>query len=75
MITERGWLKCILLKPTLRAWFTRMEASQLLQCIITEKQFIQINTFFDEENKKAHNSQIIWAKENLKLSQGGPIQR
>ena len=27
---------------------------------------------YDETEKRAHNSQIVRAKENLKLSQGGP---
>ena len=44
-----------------------------MQYIITEKQSNQINT--DETNERAHDSQIVRAKENLKLSHSGPGQR
>ena len=37
-----------------------------MQCIITEKQ-IKL-THYDGTKKRAHVSQILWAKENLKLS-------
>ena len=30
---------------------------------------------YDETKKRAHNSQKVRAKENLKLSHGGPSQR
>ena len=30
---------------------------------------------YDDTKEKAHDSQIVRAKENLKLSQGGPNQR
>ena len=51
-----------------------MEASQLMQCIITEKQSNQL-THYDDTKKRAHYSQIVRAKENIKLSYGGPSQR
>ena len=41
-----------------------MEVFKLLQCIITEKQSIKL-TYSDETKKKAHDSQIEWAKEML----------
>ena len=41
-----------------------------MQCIITEKQSNQINTL-----TKAHDSQTVKAKENLKLRYSGPSQR
>ena len=40
-----------------------------MQCIITEKQSNQIN------KERAHGSQIVGAKENLKLSYVGSSQR
>ena len=45
-----------------------------MQCFITGKQSDQI-THYDETKKMAHDSQIVRAKENLKLSHGGPSQR
>ena len=33
------------------------------------------NTNYDGTKKRAHDSQIAWAKENLKLSHGGPSQK
>ena len=42
-----------------------------MQCIITEK--IKL-THYDETKKMAHGPQIVRAKENLKLSYGGPSQ-
>ena len=51
------------------------KASKVMQCIITEKQYNQIITLHDETKKRAPNSQIVGAKENLKLSYGGPIRR
>ena len=45
-----------------------------MQCIIIEKQSNQI-THFDDTKKRAHDSQIVRAEENLKLSYGGPSQR
>ena len=50
-----------------------MEASQLLQCISIEKQSNQTN--FDETKKRANDSQIVRAKENLKLSHSGSSYR
>ena len=47
-----------------------MDAS--LQCIITEKQSNQINTLWWYKEK---DSQIVRAKENLKLSYGGHSQK
>ena len=41
-----------------------------MQCIIMEKHSNQIN-HHDETKKRAHDSQIVRAKENLKLSHGG----
>ena len=32
-------------------------------------------THYDETKKRAHDSQIVRAKEDLKLSYGGPSQR
>ena len=46
-----------------------MEASLLIQCIITEKL-----THYDDTKKMDHGSKIVRAKENLKLSYGGPSQ-
>ena len=48
-----------------------------MQCIITEKQSNQIilSTHYEDIKKRAHDSQIGRAKENLKLSYGGPSQR
>ena len=43
-----------------------------LQRILTEK--IKLN-HYDETTKRTHDSQIVRAKENLKLSHGGPSQR
>ena len=57
-----------------------MDDSYLLQCITIEKQYNQINTLSiamyhiiklthcDETQQSAHDSQLIRAKENLKLS-------
>ena len=50
------------------------EAIKLMQCIIMEKHSNQI-THHDETKKRAHNSQIDRAKENLKLSHGGSSYR
>ena len=44
-----------------------------LPSIISEKQSIK-STHFDETKKRAHDSEIVRAKENLKLSYGGPGQ-
>ena len=40
-----------------------------MQCIIMENTLIKL-TLHDETKKKAHKSQIVRAKENLKLSHG-----
>ena len=45
-----------------------------MQCIIMEKYSNQI-THHDETKKRADNSQIVTAKENLKLSHSGPRYR
>ena len=45
-----------------------------MQCIITEKQSNQINSY-DDTKKRAYGSQIVRAKENLQLSYGGSSQR
>ena len=45
-----------------------------MHCIIIEKQSNQINRY-DDTKKRAHDSQVVRAKENLKLSDGGPSQR
>ena len=42
-----------------------------MQCIIMENTLIKL-TLHDETKKRAHDSQIVRAKENLKLSHGGP---
>ena len=41
-----------------------------MQCIIMEKHSNKL-TYHDETKKGAHGSQIVRAKENLKLSHGG----
>ena len=47
-----------------------------MQCIITEIQSNQIkSTHYDESKKRAHDSHIVRAKENIKLSYSGPSQR
>ena len=52
----------------------RMEAIQLMQCIIMENTLIKL-TLHDETKKRAHDSQIVRAKENLKLSHSGSSYR
>ena len=41
-----------------------------MQCIIMENTLIKL-TLHDETKKRAHDSQIVRAKENLKLSHSG----
>ena len=41
-----------------------------MQCIITENTLIKL-TLHNETKKRAHDSQIVRAKENLELSHGG----
>ena len=41
-----------------------------MQCIVMENTLIKL-TLHDETKKRAHDSQIVRAKENLKLSHGG----
>ena len=41
-----------------------------MQCIIMENTLIKL-TLHDETKKRAYDSQIVRAKENLKLSHGG----
>ena len=45
-----------------------------MQCIIMENTLIKL-TLHDETKKRAHDSQIVRAKENLKLSHGGSSHR
>ena len=45
-----------------------------MQCIISENNQIKL-THYDDTKKRANDSQIVRAKENLKLSYGGPSQR
>ena len=45
-----------------------------MQCIIMENTLIKL-IFHDETKKRAHDSQIVRAKENLKLSHGGSSYR
>ena len=45
-----------------------------MQCIIMEKTLIKL-TLHDETKKKARDSQIVRAKENLKLNHGGSSYR
>ena len=45
-----------------------------MQCIIMENTLIKL-TLHDETKKMAHDSQIVRAKENPKLSQGGSSYR
>ena len=47
-----------------------MEAILLMQCIIMENTLIKL-TLHDETKKRAYDSQIVRAKENLKLSHDG----
>ena len=42
-----------------------------MQCIIMEKTLIKL-TLHDETMKRAHDSQIVRAKENLKFATVGP---
>ena len=43
-----------------------------MQCIVMENTLIKL-TLHDETKKRAHDSQIVRAKENLKLSHGKKI--
>ena len=52
----------------------RMEAIYLMQCISMENTLIKLLNH-DETKKRAHDSQIVRAKENLKLSHGGSSYR
>ena len=65
-----------------------MEACELMQCTITEKQSNEINTLHDETKKTvlgisdpiniytgSELALIVRAEESLKLSHSGPIQR
>ena len=45
-----------------------------MQCIIMENTLIKL-TLHDETKKMAHDSQIVRAKDNLKLSHGGSSYR
>ena len=45
-----------------------------MQCIIMEKTLTKL-TLHDETKKRAQDSQIVRAKENLKLSHGGSSYR
>ena len=45
-----------------------------MQCIVMENALIKL-TLHDETKKRAHDSQIVRAKENLKLSHGGSSYR
>ena len=45
-----------------------------MQCIIMENTLIKL-LHHDETKKRAHDSQIVRAKENLKLSHGGSSYR
>ena len=47
-----------------------MEDSLLLQCIIIEEQYNQVNAPL-RNRKRAHDSQIARTKENLKFSHDG----
>ena len=40
-----------------------------------QRETIKSLTHYDDSKKRAHDSQIVRAKENLKLSYGGPSQR
>ena len=51
-----------------------MEDIKLMQCIIMENTLIKL-TLHDETKKSSHDSQIVRAKENLKLSHGGSSYR
>ena len=54
----------------------RIEASQCMQCVITEKQSNQINIpYHDETKKRAIASQTVRTKESLQLSHGRLSQR
>ena len=47
-----------------KKYLARTEASLLMQCIITENNQIKL-TEYDETKKRAHDSQIVRAKETL----------
>ena len=57
-----------------KKYSARMEAIKLMQCIIMENTLIKL-TLHDETEKRAHDSQLVRAKENLKLSHGGSSYR
>ena len=42
---------------------------------LTNVMYYQIKLTHDDTKKRAHDSQIVRVKENLKLSYGGPRQR
>ena len=46
-----------------------------MQCIVSQRNNQIKLTHYDDTKKKTHDSQIVRAKENLKLSYGGPSQR
>ena len=51
-----------------------MEAIELMQYTIMENTLIKL-THHDETKKRAYDSQIVRAKENLKLTHGGSSYR
>ena len=78
-----GGLKCILLVPNLRPRFCVVEVQEMFSSHgghLTNAMYHHGNTLIkltlhDETNKRAHDSQIVRAKENLKLSHGGSSYR
>ena len=84
MCVGGGGLKCILLVPNLRPRFFVVEAKKNVKLAwrlpnywnvsLWRKNLIKL-THYDETKKMAHDSQIARAKENLKLSHGGPSYR
>ena len=67
-------LPLILLLLKYKKCSARMEPILLMQGIIMENTLIKL-TLHDETKKRAHDSQIVRAKENLKLSHGGSSYR
>ena len=49
-----------------------MEALQLFNNVSSQRNNLIKLKHYYETKKRTHDSQIVWAKENLKLSQDGP---
>ena len=66
-----GGGKCILLAPNLALDYVVVKTKMLLS---SQRNYLIKLTHFDETKERAHASQIARAKENPKLSYGGPSQ-